>query len=215
MTGQRMMYYVPWILTDSALIASGFSYNGTQKTKEGEITRWDYVYCVDVLGVETGLTPLKMMQCWNHQIQQWLKNHVQMRLIKPGQKPSPSVTYTVVAVSALWHGFYPSYYLMFFNAGCLAEVAKDIYRSRVLFDFIPSQMVGFVAHVSSMIVMNYLGVAFCLLSWDKLKFFFKGTYAYIFISLPVILVLSRALGMAKIAKKKEEKLKAKLEAKQK
>ena len=132
-----------------------------------------------------------------------------MRLVRPGEKTSAKVTYTVFAVSAIWHGFYPSYYIMFFNAGCIAEISKDIYRSKVLFDFIPEDFRGIVANVASFLAMNYLGVAFNLLVYDKLKYFMLGTYGYIFILLPTFLVVSRSLGMVKIAKKREEQLKIK------
>ena len=31
-------------------------------------------------------------------------------------------------VSAFWHGFYPSYYLMFFFFALVTEIAKDLYK---------------------------------------------------------------------------------------
>jgi hypothetical protein len=44
------------------------------------------------------------------------------------------------AVSAFWHGFYPSYYSSFFLGGLLVEAGKDWFRIRVLFRFIPGPM---------------------------------------------------------------------------
>jgi len=48
-------------------------------------------------------------------------------------------------VSAFWHGFYPFYYVMFFFAAVLAELSKDVYRSKILFEFIPPFMRNMVA----------------------------------------------------------------------
>ena len=76
MTGQRMMYYVPWCFTDAACIACGISYGGQKKDKGKEVEDWTYIYGVDILGIELNYTPLKMMACWNHQIHVWLRNHV-------------------------------------------------------------------------------------------------------------------------------------------
>jgi len=50
-------------------------------------------------------------------------------------------------VSAFWHGFYPFYYVMFFFAAIMNEVAKDLYKSRVLFSkFVPKELHWIVAN---------------------------------------------------------------------
>ena len=33
MTGQRFMYYIPWLVNDAGSIASGLAYNGTAEIK--------------------------------------------------------------------------------------------------------------------------------------------------------------------------------------
>ena len=68
----------------------------------------------------------------------WLKNYIYLRTLKPGQKPGFMNNMATFVVSAFWHGFYPFYYIMFFFAAFLVEVTKDVYRSRILFNFIPS-----------------------------------------------------------------------------
>jgi len=160
MSGQRMMYYAPWCFTEAACIACGLSYNGMKRVGVKDVISWDSIMCIDILGVEFGNTPLRMMGKWNHGTHLWLKNHVQQRLLKPGQKPGIKETYLTFAVSAFWHGFYPFYYIMFFMCACLTELSKDIYRSRILFNFIPSEYRNIVANVAAMSMLNYLGVAF-------------------------------------------------------
>jgi len=78
-----------------------------------------------------------MMAYWNHTVHLWLKHYVQNRLVAPGAKPTIIATLLTFGVSAFWHGFYPFYYFMFFMCGCFVEVAKDVYRSRALFWWVP------------------------------------------------------------------------------
>jgi len=54
-------------------------------------------------------------------------------------------------VSAFWHGFYPSYYIMFFFAAILSEVNKDIYKAGILFhQYVPLSFRPIVAHLGTM-----------------------------------------------------------------
>ena len=108
-------------------------------------------------------------------------------------------------VSAFWHGFYPFYYAMFFFAAVLSEVAKDIFKSKYLFGFIPSAMRPFVANFLSMLCMNYLGIMLCALTFDNGWRFIKATYGLVPVGLLVILALSRSLGMVRYAQKLEGK----------
>mmetsp|Transcript_11453 Transcript_11453/g.19371 ORF Transcript_11453/g.19371 Transcript_11453/m.19371 type:complete len:248 (-) Transcript_11453:49-792(-) len=206
MTAMKMMYYVPWCITDAACIACGLSYNGKKLLGGVKRDTWDYIVGVYILGVELEGTPLKMMANWNHQIHQWLKNHVQLRLVKPGQKPNAIQTLTVFTVSSLWHGFYPFYFIMFFQAACLTELSKDLFRSRSLFSFIPKQVSPIVANVASMSAMNYLGTAFCLLTFEKGFNFMRGTYSLGFILIPGLLIVSRLINLPQIAKKMQKQV---------
>mmetsp|Transcript_30249 Transcript_30249/g.46265 ORF Transcript_30249/g.46265 Transcript_30249/m.46265 type:complete len:217 (-) Transcript_30249:30-680(-) len=207
MTGQRMMYYVPWCFTEAACIACGLGYNGVVNNK----ILWDKIVCIEVLGVELTTTPLVMMAKWNHATHLWLKHHVQQRLLKIGQKPGLKETLITFTVSAFWHGFYPSYYVMFFLCACLTEVSKDVYRARILFRFIPDEYVNLVANILSMMVLNYLGVTFNQLTIERVKIFSGAMYHYILILLPLILIVFRTVNIVGIAKRKEKALAAKKE----
>jgi hypothetical protein len=55
MTNQRILYYVPWCITDGSVIASGLGYNGKNpKTGKEDFYR---IYSIDMLGVELGVSP--------------------------------------------------------------------------------------------------------------------------------------------------------------
>ena len=140
MTGQRFMYYTGWCMSDAGCIACGISYqdlNSSEKSQKESKYDWDKVYSIKIWEIETGSAPVKMMAEWNHEIYVWLKHYVQNRVQTPGKKPGLKEQLMTMGVSAVWHGFYPYYYVMFFLCALLVELSKDIYRARILFSFIP------------------------------------------------------------------------------
>lgn len=66
-----------------------------------------------------------------------MRYYIFNRAATPGMKPGLKENMTTFIVSAFWHGFYPFYYVMFFFCALLSELCKDIYRSRIMFEFIP------------------------------------------------------------------------------
>ena len=102
-------------------------------------------------------------------------------------------------VSAFWHGFYPFYYVMFFFAAVMSEVAKDIFKARSLFAFIPAPVRPWVGNFLSMLCLNYFGILQTALTFERGGAFMAATYSFIPIGLLVILGASRTLGLVKIA----------------
>ena len=129
--------------------------------------------------------------------------------MKPGKKPTILQGTSTFLVSAFWHGFYQMYYVMFFFAAFFNELCKDIFKSKILFDFIPYPVSSIVANVLAMIVMNYLGITFGLLTVEEGFRFFKST-SYIG---PIMIFSGFAVfrfgGLVKMAQKKQAKLDAK------
>lgn len=63
--------------------------------------------------------------------------------------------------------------------------------------------------------LNYLGVAFASLTFERGLYFMGGTYFFVPIYLTVFVMFSRSINLAGIAKKQEAKLKAAKDAKTK
>ncbi len=118
----------------------------------------------------------------------------------------------VFITSAFWHGFYPFYYVMFFFAAILSELVKDIYRSRILFRWIPYPVNSILASFLSMLMMNYLGISFMLLTFEKGWRFSSSLYHYVYVLIVVFFVIFRFGGITRKAVKLEEKIKAKAAA---
>ena len=146
-----------------------------------------------------------MIRYWNHQVHLWLKFYIMERLTPEGKRPGTFENMFTYMVSALWHGFYPCYYVMFFFNGLLGEVCKDLYRARTLFSFIPGIVQTILANQLSFILLNYNGVIFCALTWENTLQFMKSTNFDAPILLFTFLVLSRSLGLVRYARKLEAK----------
>jgi lysophospholipid acyltransferase len=204
MTGQKAMYYIPWLLNDAASKASGLAYSGTEVDKKtGEKThKWDNCVSIYVWKLETGSSCIQMMSYWNHGVHLWLNHHVQARIVEPGKKPVFWQTASVFLTSAFWHGFYPFYYMMFFLAACMVELSKDIFRARALFQWVPYPYI--VGNFLTMLALNYLGTCFTCLTLDRGMNFGAGTNYLFYILLPLLAILSKAINLVGMAKKYEK-----------
>ena len=108
-------------------------------------------------------------------------------------------------VSAFWHGFYPFYYVMFFFAAIMSEVAKDLYKARIIFKFVPKELHWILSNTVTMLMLNYLGCMFNALTFENGTKFGAATYYFPFILSVVVLIASRTLGLVKYAQRIEGK----------
>ena len=201
------MFYIPWCFIDSAMISCGVAYNANHE-KKGAAPTWDRIVSVYVWIIEMDPSPPKKMIGWNHCMHLWLKNYVALRLVKKGERLTTSANLITFAMSALWHGFYPFYYVMFFMAALYSETCKDIYRAASLFDFNPPWLNYLIAQILSTILMNYFGVSLAMLTFEKGGNFMRGTYSFVFILVVASFAFVKMSGMVGYAKKVAEKRKA-------
>jgi hypothetical protein len=102
----------------------------------------------------------------------WLKHYILERLQK-GARPTFLESMSVFAVSAFWHGFYPSYYLMFLQAAFQQEINKDVYKSWALFyKLIPNARLRyFLGWCFCWCYMSHCGVLFSAMTMENSLFF--------------------------------------------
>jgi len=158
--------------------------------------------------IETAASPIEMLRFWNHQVHLWLKFYIMARVTPTGKRPGLFENMITFLVSALWHGFYPFYYIMFFLAAILSEVAKDVFKARSLFGFIPGPMRHILGNFFSFLCMNYFGILITALTFERGGAFMAYTWYLVPIGLFVTLGLSRSLGLVRIAQKKDAAKKA-------
>ncbi|KAL8610654.1 hypothetical protein ACOMHN_047223 [Nucella lapillus] len=119
MTMARQKYYFAWMLGEVVNIAAGFGFNGYDSSGR---PRWDLNENVSVYDVEFAGSLKLIIDGWNKRTLVWLRRVVYDRAPR-------NRTVAVFAVSAVWHGFYPGYYLTFGSATLFTLSARMIRRN--------------------------------------------------------------------------------------
>lgn len=190
-TAVRLKYYHAWLLADAINNISGLGFNGYTSTGE---QKWDMITNVDVLGFELGLSLRDCIQSWNILTNSWLRMVVYERVSKD------KGVFLTFALSAVWHGFHPGYYITF-ASGALFTVASRTVRKyvRPLFQTSSnmSKFYDVLTCVFTRILMTYLTFSFVLLEfWASLRIYWN-MYCWLHVlALFTIFILPRFLGQS-------------------
>ncbi|KAL1115680.1 hypothetical protein AAG570_005970, partial [Ranatra chinensis] len=181
----RFKYYHAWILADGICNLSGIGFNGYES--DGA-PKWDLISNVDVLDFEFGLSLRDCIQHWNKGTNTWLRMVVYDRVKVNG-------TLWTYALSALWHGFYPGYYLTF-ATGALFTLASRSVRRCVRPHFLSSPAKKTVYDFATMFVtrvaMTYTTFSFVLLEfWPSVRIYWHMYFWLHLLALGAIYALPR------------------------
>ena len=94
---------------------------------------------------------------------------------------------------------------MFFFTAVLVEVSKDLYKARILFNFIPEILQTPIAWFTTYLFLDYLGTCVNSLSMENGMKFLRATHYYIFILIILGFIIMRGFGIVKYARKLEQK----------
>lgn len=119
----RLKYYGVWALTEGACILSGLGYRSVDP-KTGKVL-WNRLQNVNPWGIESAQNSRAYLENWNMNTNNWLRNYMYLRVTPKGKKPGFRASLATFVTSALWHGFYPGYYLSFVLAAFIQTVAKS------------------------------------------------------------------------------------------
>ncbi|KAL5286581.1 MBOAT1 family protein [Megaselia abdita] len=120
----RFKYYFAWLLADAICNNSGLGFSGYDK--DGN-PKWDLITNIYVLSFEFSTNIRDAINSWNCGTNRWLRMIVYERVPK---KYGTILTFTL---SAVWHGFYPGYYLTFATGAVFvtsARIARRLFRYR-------------------------------------------------------------------------------------
>src|SRR5205814_8487879 len=120
----RLKYLGVWSLTEGAWILHGLGYNGHDPFT-GKVS-WDRLQNLTAWSVETAQNHRTFLGNWNMNTNKWLRNYVYLRVTPKGKKPGFRASMMTFVTSALWHGFYPGYYLTII----LASLLQTVYKSK-------------------------------------------------------------------------------------
>ncbi|CAH0750856.1 unnamed protein product [Diatraea saccharalis] len=153
----RCKYYHAWLLSEAICNNSGMGFNGYDT--DGK-PKWDKMTNIDVIGFEFAQNFRAALTSWNKNTNAWLRNVAYER------GGAAWRTARVYALSAVWHGFYPGYYLTFFAGGIFTIAARKVRCvARPLFlDSRPKKMFyDLLTFITTRVAMTYATVPFVLL----------------------------------------------------
>ena len=114
-----MQYYFVWKYSECAFILNGYAYNDNGKAE----SNWGRMCNIKIRNFEFAENYFEALNAWNEAAARWLKYYVYMRV--ETKNPFLPVLCTNLA-SAIWHGFYPGFYLAFVTAGLFRELATSL-----------------------------------------------------------------------------------------
>jgi hypothetical protein len=90
---------------------------------------WEGVSNVSPVTVETRTSMKDVIVHWNCQVQAWLQNYIYIRTPQKVGPVAKANKYATMTASAVWHGFFPGYYLSFATAPIIQECMVAAYAS--------------------------------------------------------------------------------------
>jgi lysophospholipid acyltransferase len=160
-------YLVGWCLMECGPIASGLSFNGYDEVGNA---RHDKVQSANIYKLETSYKVKDFLANWNISAHEWLKHYVYVRQLDNKQRGHVNGNAAMITfvVSAVWHGFYPGYYVFFIGAGLMDVHFK--FTERALgpyFSWLPFPVIYGVAYLWCYMGCAYFAIGFVLQSVSK------------------------------------------------
>ncbi|XP_076179737.1 lysophospholipid acyltransferase 6 isoform X2 [Ptiloglossa arizonensis] len=184
----RFKYYHAWIFADAICNNSGLGFSGYDENREA---KWDLFSNVNVIGFEMSLSLRDSIENWNKGTNKWLRSLVYERV------KHRKIVYTY-ALSALWHGFYPGYYLTFANGAFFTMVSR-VGRRNIRPYFLGSKNKKFLYDALTFIATRFL-MAYITFSFILLEFLPSiRMYLYLYL-IPHLLGLAIIVGAPRLPK---------------
>jgi lysophospholipid acyltransferase len=205
---QKFKYYTGFLFTESICLVSGISYQKEfLKDEHKEINNFNKVNSINIKVTESTVKLSKFFQNWNISIHHWLKKYVHFRIYEKTEDykdraKSTRAKIITFMISGLWHGFYPSYYIIFthFSLGLLMEenitYIKKNFNKGNFYNFV----LDWIYFLVSLFSLPYvLGILESLYFSSMLKF---GSTVYFLPTILLILVIAYTNKIIKIEKRK-------------
>lgn len=115
----RLKYYVAWQFGEAISNMSGLGFSGYDSKGQ---PKWNLISNMDFLRFEFSLNLRDAIHAWNKTTQNWLRRTAYERAPR---KLSVIATYLL---SAIWHGFYPGYYMTFLGGALFTHASRNARR---------------------------------------------------------------------------------------
>lgn len=207
----RSKFYCGWLLSYTCMILCGLAYNEVEEKvikQNFAIPHEDLGYAPNgykivfdkgeygsIQDCEFGLNPKTKITSWNRTVHLWLKYSLFFRMINIDRKPFKNnyslASLATFMLSALWHGFYPTYYIFFFLF-YIFQSANETFDKLNFFTWMRQQNYvykGFLCLFSQFMV-NSLGAIIFNLRWRLFKKFLRNIYCFQIIIVFILFGLS-------------------------
>ncbi|XP_067631562.1 lysophospholipid acyltransferase 6 isoform X2 [Eurosta solidaginis] len=155
----RFKYYHAWLMGDAICNNAGLGFTGYDK--DGS-SKWDLISNINVLGFEFATNMRDAINNWNCGTNRWLRMIVYERV------PKEYGTVLTFALSAVWHGFYPGYYVTFATGAMMvtaARLARRMIRHRFQGTQCTRMFYDILTCLTTRLVMCYTTFPFVLLEF--------------------------------------------------
>nr|XP_039258681.1 lysophospholipid acyltransferase 2-like [Styela clava] len=167
----RTKYYVAWFLADSVCNTAGLGFNGYDE-KNGK-PRWNKFSNIDFFGIEMATSFKLYIDNWNMMTVKWL------RRVCYDRAPSAYRTQLTFLLSAMWHGFFPGYYMTFFS-GHIITLTQRKFRSTIRPLFQTSEnlkvIYGIFTWFATQLAISYIVIPFVTLEFEASFRFYTSCY---------------------------------------
>lgn len=114
MFAERLKYYFAWKVAEGASIMGGFGFEGYDK--EGKEKGWGGVENIEIVPFELAPNIQTCSRVWNKRTQGWLERYTYQR--------TNNSLFATYFISALWHGLYPGFFIMFLTVPILTNIER-------------------------------------------------------------------------------------------
>ncbi len=210
----RIRYYIGWKLCQGSVDLCGLSYDEVYDENDKSINyTFDRIDVCNLRVMEFSINPQTKIQYWNRSVHLWLKYHLYIRMINTSffKRRVGIASMLTFLTSALWHGFYLSYYMFFFHLFLVEQITNYLNSNHNFFDKVDKSniFIRFIVWCCVMATLIYCALAFTLLQPENI---FKYYKAFNFVPNGILLtgfILVKILGM--FVKKEKKIIKKNLE----
>lgn len=204
MLTERFKFYFAWKIAEGASILGGFGFEGYNA--DGKEKGWKGVENIDIIGFETATNVQSISRHWNKRTQGWLERYTYHR--------SGRSLFATYFISALWHGLYPGFFIMFMTIPLMTNVERLV-KAKINPLFVPGfdgydmktypkgalgSIYWFLCWLCTMAFMNYVVQVFSMGSLENSLTALSGHHYIPHIALVIIYVILSVFPSPKKAK---------------
>ena len=210
--GVRARYYSGWLLSYSTVILAGIAYTEKKDEKSGQIIKSvEKGSYGSIVTCEWAINPKQSMIDWNQTIHLWLKYNVYTRTININRKPFKNnwalASFLTFISSAVWHGFYLTYYLTFVLL-FFYQSSADVFDKIGVYAWInKTKFLLPLASILNGLAFETIGIFFFNLYWDEAMRGAKNMKYFPIVYIMGLFVISK---MIKVPKKEKSGKKEKI-----